>query len=886
MAYAGGFDWGRVGGPQQGDRRDGGLRDGPRDGGQWRGGRGRGRGGHGGRHDAPLDPRAEAEARLRDLVVGLADRPADADKQLRNLANILYRDYAAHAQVMLAAFRAAIAGLPHKAAFYAVLVGLVAAEEAAAAGGPPAVDGFLRTAMQALDEALRGCEWWEVMSLLRFFCELVNAGVVAPASHLALLRTLAGPLATHPTGSSFPDSFCYILLDTLPHAAKALWSALPDEAEALYGDLAAYVEKRAPEMARNAASLVYFRGSATGLDALGELFSAVRGCKEAGWELPFLSTIRDRQPKLRTVVPRELPGTVSLPSDNPDLRFPLVGGPLLFIFDDASRNAEPVIHHLPSTSSFDRHYLRMLALLLLRLSIENRKPAVQAFLSLPDHFPALPENNFMAYEAVVETIVADVQRLPNPLDSAPLYQNSVMCDFLGANPKDIAPLLGRCVRRWFDRIDNEECDVGCVKRTAEYLAVHLSNFGWKWSWDRWLPALSLDKHTARHAFLRHFLSQMIRLSYWEHTQEALPRSWHPSMPPPTGTDFRYAPESGADPAVVGLAAEIVAAVRSRKEGWLDEARAAVERLRAWARENPAAAAAAVGKPGDAPAEAEDALARDVVMQALMVVGSKSFSHVLAAMERSLPLLRDMFPSHRYSADPAAWKAMRQALRAVWDFNARANTQFLEIVVDKLLNYRVLDAPSVFEWIMDRAVEDDMYSEFWLWNIMLSTLSKVVLRVKQLTVRVEAARKALAALPPPKFVPVDSDNMESEAPADEEYRKAQEELERVGNLLSGAQRDEKESFGTVFKKFVAMLKAHIEASTAAGQDPEQAPFWRYASGFMREIGRSYADAIRSMVVTVETLAFEGGNEYGSAAVDGRIWAVWKEVKDGVLTRKVV
>lgn len=44
----------------------------------------------------------------------------------------------------------------------------------------------------------------------------------------------------------------------------------------------------------------------------------------------------------------------------------------------------------------------------------------------------------------------------------------------------------------------------------------------------------------------------------------------------------------------------------------------------------------------------------------------------------------------------------------------------------------------------------------------------------------------------------------------------------------------------------------------------------------------------MVVTIETLAFEGGNDEarGVTAVDPRIWRIWKDVKDGVLARRVV
>lgn len=200
---------------------------------------------------------------------------------------------------------------------------------------------------------------------------------------------------------------------------------------------------------------------------------------------------------------------------------------------------------------------------------------------------------------------------------------------------------------------------------------------------------------------------MVRLSYWDQIREALPEPWQAALPPQPATSYRYDPQQGLDSNLCSLADQVVSSIRSRKEGWLDEVRAAIEQVRSWARENPGTAATLFPEESNQ-VDVEDALARDVTMQAVMLAGSKSFSHVLNALERCLPLLRELFPPHKYAGDPSAWKAMRQGLRAVWDFHS-GNTQFLEMVVDKLLNYRVIDAPSVFEWVMDKAGEG-MFSE--------------------------------------------------------------------------------------------------------------------------------------------------------------------------------
>jgi nuclear cap-binding protein subunit 1 len=139
---------------------------------------------------------------------------------------------------------------------------------------------------------------------------------------------------------------------------------------------------------------------------------------------------------------------------------------------------------------------------------------------------------------------------------------------------------------------------------------------------------------------------------------------------------------------------------------MDSARASIEAVRTWARANPELAASSLPASTEAPTtqpEIEDALARDITLQAILLLGSKSISHVLNALERSLPVLRDLFPDHRYASDPAAVKAMRQGLRAAWDVN-QMSEQMGEIVVDKLLNYRVVDAGVVCGWVLERAEE--------------------------------------------------------------------------------------------------------------------------------------------------------------------------------------
>lgn len=80
------------------------------------------------------------------------------------------------------------------------------------------------------------------------------------------------------------------------------------------------------------------------------------------------------------------------------------------------------------------------------------------------------------------------------------------------------------------------------------------------------------------------------------------------------------------------------------------------------------------------------LVRSMVMQSLLHIGSRSFSHFLNAMERYLQLLRTISTAEGKS----------DVLDAAGDF-WRKNYQMLIIVFDKLMQYQIVDPTNVITW---------------------------------------------------------------------------------------------------------------------------------------------------------------------------------------------
>lgn len=131
-----------------------------------------------------------------------------------------------------------------------------------------------------------------------------------------------------------------------------------------------------------------------------------------------------------------------------------------------------------------------------------------------------------------------------------------------------------------------------------------------------------------------------------------------------------------------------------------------------------------------PEEAEK-VKRDMAVQTVLFVGSRSFSHFLNALERYLTLLRNL------STSPAARQDLLTTVAVFW----KRHPQFHLIVLDKLLQYRLVDTRDVISWIF--APSEDQpgtrtktWSDLDLWAMLQVTLKSMQKNVDGARMRVE------------------------------------------------------------------------------------------------------------------------------------------------------
>lgn len=130
-------------------------------------------------------------------------------------------------------------------------------------------------------------------------------------------------------------------------------------------------------------------------------------------------------------------------------------------------------------------------------------------------------------------------------------------------------------------------------------------------------------------------------------------------------------------------------------------------------------------------EEAERVKRDLAVQTVLFVGSRSFSHFLNALERYLTLLRNLTTS------PSARQELLTTVAVFW----KRHPQFHLIVLDKLLQYRLVDTRDVITWVFAPSEEQPntrpkTWSDPDLWVILQITLKSVRKNVEGARLRVE------------------------------------------------------------------------------------------------------------------------------------------------------
>ncbi|KDR74497.1 hypothetical protein GALMADRAFT_250474 [Galerina marginata CBS 339.88] len=472
---------------------------------------------------------------------------------------------------------------------------------------------------------------------------------------------------------------------------------------------------------------------------------------------------------------------------------------------------------------------------------------------------------------IIETVLGAYLLLPESSKKS-IYCIALITELCKLSPSTVGPAVGKSIRKLYTSL-SDGLDVEVARRFAEWFAVHMSNFGFAWVWKEWVPDLSLPIQHPRRAFMRRAVEFEIRLAYHDRILKTLPESMqspeaYTIAEQAPGPAYEYDdpinPHHDAAQAVLNLfrgrakAEDVIAHLDSLKNNLetSDDGQVNV-----------------------------DSLIRSIVVQSLLHIGSRSFSHFLNAIERYLPLLRNLASGGTSGSsgtgNPEAKADVLTAAASFW----KHNRQMVAIVFDKLMQYQIVDPTDVVAWTFLNGVAVGQLAELggpmnlsaFEWDLLRGALDKAngrvtIARRKVATLRKEdddARGRVKARADETMEVDADAKEETEETAAKEAPQVDSPTLITALKAFSSLTKEQKTALSRTLEGFVACLApsstdphANPHARTVIteeawdnranwGRDEWNA--WE-TWGWYRQFCRAYSPYLRTYATTLYTISF--------------------------------
>ncbi|KAM7526901.1 hypothetical protein LguiA_016803 [Lonicera macranthoides] len=701
--------------------------------------------------------------------------------------------------------------LPHKIPLYGTLVGLLNVEN----------EDFARNVVENtqknLQDALEYGNCDRIRVLMRFLTALVCSKVLQASSLVVVFETLLSSAATtvdeekgNPSWQACADFYISCILSCLPWGGSELVEQVPEEIERVMVGIQAYlsIRRRVSNVGVSVFEDIDAPGKATNeKDFLEDLWGRIQDLSNNGWKL-------DSVPRPQLSFEAQLVagkshdfGPISCP-EQPDPPAALSG----ISFGKQKHEAELKypqrirrLNIFPANKtedlqSIDRfvveEYLLDVLLFLngwsfLDKEVDDRKECAAYMVGLPVPF---------RYEYLMaETIFSQLLLLPQP-PFKPIYYTLVIIDLCKALPGAFPAVVAGAVRSLFDRI--AELDMECRTRLILWFSHHLSNFQFIWPWDEWSYVLDLPKWAPQRVFVQEVLEREVRLSYWDKVKQSIENApaLEELLPPKGGPNFKYGADD-SDKIELALSAELKSMVKGRQTArevisWMEGSIIAVQ---GWE------------------------IALRVVVQTLLDIGSKSFTHLITVLERYWQVIAKICP------DQDKEIMLINEVSLYWKNSA----QLTALTIDRMMGYRLLSNLAIVKWVFTPTNIEQFHTSDRLWEILRNAISKTYNRITDLRKEIsylkrsvlsaeEAASKVKAELElaESKLTLMDGEPVLGENPvrmkrlkssaerAKEEVVSVYESLEAKEALLSRALDENEALFLSLYKNFSNVLMERL------------------------------------------------------------------------------
>ncbi|CAL9092146.1 unnamed protein product [Musa textilis] len=698
--------------------------------------------------------------------------------------------------------------LPHKIPFYGVLVGLINLEDEDF--GKNIVDDLHCKLQEALSS--ENCD--KIRILLRFLTVLMCSKVILPSSVIEVFETLLSSAATiidedagNPSWQPCADFYITCILSCLPWGGTELIEQVPDEFDRVIVGIQSYLSIR--KHSQDTSFIVFEADedkSAKEKDFVEDLWDHIQILSTNGWKVdsvprPHLSFEEQLvSGKSYNLSPISCPkqsasssrSTISRERENYEakLKYPQRLCRLHIFPSNKIEKMQPI----------DRFIVEEYLLDVLLFFNGCRKECASYMASLPVPF---------RYEYLMaETIFSQIMFLPQP-PFKPIYYALVIIDLCKALPGAFPAVVAGAVRSLFNRIG--DLDMECRTRLILWFSHHLSNFQYFWPWEEWAHVKDLPRWAPQRVFVQEVLEREVRLSYWDKIKQSIENApeLEELLPPKSVSNFRYNSEEDHG---YTLSKEFREMVRGRKTAreitsWVEETIIQIHSSK---------------------------FAIEVVIQTLLDIGSKSFTHLITVLERYGQVIAKLCTDQN----------MQVLLIDEVSFYWKNNTQMTAIAIDRMMGYRIISNLAIVSWVFSLSNIEQFHVSDRPWEILRNAINKTYNRIADLRKEIQTLKKsvllaedvAVKALKEfeaaeTRLEVVDGQPVQAEKPgrlkrlkgyaekAKDDEIAVREALEAKDALLARALEENKSLFVSLYKSFANVLTERLPPVSADGAFPK-------------------------------------------------------------------
>ncbi|KAI3753987.1 hypothetical protein L2E82_26064 [Cichorium intybus] len=601
--------------------------------------------------------------------------------------------------------------LPHKIPLYGTVIGLLNLEN------EDLVKKILETTQKSLQDALDSGDCNKIRISMRFLTVLMCSKVVQPSSLVVVFETLLSCAATivddekgNPSWQSRADFYITCILSCLPWGGSELVEQIPEEVERVMVGIEAYlsIRRRVSDVGLSVFDDINKDKLHDEQDFVEDLWGRIQDLSKNSWKLesvprPHLlyeaQLVAGKSHDFGSITCPELPDTLTSLSGvdfgrqkhEAELKYPQRIRRLNIFSASKTEDVQPI----------DRFVVEEYLLDVLFFLNGCRKECAACMVGLPVPF---------RYEYLMaETIFSQLLLLPQP-PFKPMYYTLVIIDLCKSLPGAFPAVVAGAVRALFDRIS--ELDMECRTRLILWFSHHLSNFQFIWPWEEWAYVLELPKWAPQRVFVQEVLDREVRLSYWDKVKQSIESTpaLEELLPPKGGPDFRYASEE-EDKTEYSLSVELNGMVKGRKTArdviiWLEESVIPVNGIE---------------------------VALRVVVETLLEIGSKSFTHLITVLERYGQVIA------KICSDEETQIMLISEVGSFWKNSAQTTA----ITIDRMMGYRLISNLAIVKWVFSQSNIDLFHTSDRVWEILRNALNKTYNRISDLRKEINNLKKNVA-----------------------------------------------------------------------------------------------------------------------------------------------